>query len=298
MNRAEFYRPVASLVNPTILRQKKVAVVGLGSGGCRVAAELGRLGVQLLLIDRPNERLQEHNIVRHLLGYRSLGKSKLSEMVKYIRNLNPSVRVKTCALDVVQRPDLLARHLERWHPDVIAVCTDNEPSKHAVNDLALRLEVPQTGGAVYDGGIGGEVYRVRSGEACYGCLAAQLQLDRQTPKSNLPQDYSNPQAPESPTTCALNLDIEQIALLQSRLTLELLLGPAQGIMGLPAEVNLCVFANRVVPGTFTRPWHCEFFRVARRKDCLECGQATGELELEAARILSSLQGSVQEIASQ
>jgi molybdopterin/thiamine biosynthesis adenylyltransferase len=287
MNQTEFYRSIMGVLNPGRLLTRKVAVVGLGSGGSRVAAELGRLGLQLLLVERPEERLEEHNIVRHLLGYRSLGKSKLREMIKYIRNLNPAALLKASSLDVVEQQPAFERLLTRWRPDLIAVCTDNEPSKHAVNEVALRLEVPQTGGAVYDGGIGGEVYRVRPGEACYGCLAAQLRLDRQTPSPNGPMDYSRPHGP--PTTAALNLDIEQIALLQCRMSLDLLLAPASGFIGLPPEVNLGVFSNRLVPGTFARPWHCEFFSVGRRSTCLGCGQGPGDVEAEAGRILSTLQ---------
>ena len=288
MDENEFYRPIMGVLNPALLPTRKVAVVGLGSGGSRVATELGRLGVQLLLVERPEERIEEHNIVRHVLGYRSLGKPKAREMVKYIHNLNPSACLRACSLDVVEQQTALERLLEKWRPDSIAVCTDNEPSKHAINEVALRLQVPQTGGAVYDGGIGGEVYRVRPGGACYGCLAAQLRLDRMTPAPGARADYSGFRTHAPPPTAALNLDIEQIALLQSRLTLELLLGPASALTGLPPEVNLCVFSNRLVPGTFARPWHCEFFSVPRQSNCLGCGQTPSDLEAEAGRILSTL----------
>ncbi len=292
MDPIEFYRPICGLLDPRQLDRKRVAVVGLGSGGCRVAAELGRLGVRLLLVERAGELLEEHNIVRHVLGYSSLGKTKLGEMVAYIRNLNPSTEVKSCPLDVLERQEQFERLLVRWRPDLIAVCTDNEPSKHAINEVAVRLKIPQAGGAVYDGGIGGEVYRVHPGQACYGCLVAQLRLERQAPKASVPQDYNSPGTRDSPTTCALNLDIAQIALLQCRLILELLFEPAGCSTGLPPEVNLCVFANRLVPGTFTRPWHCEFFRVAPRSDCLICGQTLSAPGREVDNILSALQRQV------
>ena len=289
MNEKEFYRRVSALLDPERLRTKRVAVIGLGSGGCRVAAELGRLGVQLLLIERPGERIEEHNLIRHLLGYRSLGKSKLDEMSHYIRNLNPSVRIETAGLDVVQQQPALRRSLTHWAPDLIAVCTDNEPSKHAIDQVAVHQKISQTGGAVYDGGIGGEVYRVRPGDACYGCLAAHLKLERQAPSLNAARDYSS--RPDSPTTSALNLDIEQIALLQCRLALEFLLDTEPRRVRLPPEVNLCVFANYMVPGLFSRPWHGQFFSIPRRPDCLNCGVVPGEVESESARILSNLRES-------
>ena len=288
MNQEVFYKRVAPLLNTPMLRTRRVVVIGVGSGGCRVAAEMGRLGVRLLLVDRPGERVEEHNIVRHLLGYQSLGKSKVAEMARYIQNLNPASHITPCALDVVQEEARLGRLLGRWRPNLVAVCTDNEASKHAINRVALQLRMPQIGGAVYDGGIGGEIYRVRPGQACYGCIADHLQLRPLHTEIPGSIDYSNPAAAEAPSTCALNLDIEQIALIQCRLALGELLDPTTDFTGLPSKINLCVFANRVVPGVFSRPLHTEFFHVPRRKDCLECGETQGNVEAEADRILSAL----------
>jgi molybdopterin/thiamine biosynthesis adenylyltransferase len=288
VNQTEFYRRIAEIISPGKLQGKQVVVVGLGSGGCRVAAELARMGVALSLVERPGEKLLEHNIVRHVLGYRSLGKPKLTQMARYLRNLNPSVRIRSWELDVVEESDRFQQQLERARPSLIAACTDNEESKHAINAAALRLGIPQTGGGVYDGGIGGEVYVVRPGRACYGCIAAQLQLQQPRPRREATLDYSHLDADELRSTCALNLDIQQIALLHARLSLNLLLDGTPDLIGLPPEINLCVFANRVVPGTFSRPWYGEFFSVPRSATCLSCGELGGDVENEAARIQAGL----------
>lgn len=286
MNRAEFYKRVAAVICPERLQSRRVVVVGLGSGGSRVAAELARLGVDLVLVERPGELLEEHNIIRHVLGYPSLGKSKIGELRRHLRRLYPFARVKACALDVVEDSELFLNRLARWKPDLLAVCTDNEQSKHAVNQAALRLGVAQVGAGVYDGGIGGEVYRVVPGTACYGCIAAHLQLHRPAKKQhNVNYNGTDPFQPQS--TCALNLDIEQIALLQTRLVLELLLNDPE-FSGLPTPVNLLVFANRMVPGTFGRPFHCEFFSISRHAGCLDCGDVTGDMDQKAERIVTSL----------
>jgi len=291
MNRAEFYKRVAGVIAPERLQCRRVVVIGVGSGGSRVAAELARLGVDLLLVERPGEVLEEHNIIRHLLGYRSLGKSKLFELKRHLQNLYPFAHLTLCALDVVEDSELFLNRLEKWRPDLLAVCTDNEQSKHAANQAALRLGIPQVGAGVYDGGIGGEVYRVRAGEACYGCIAAHLQLKR--PAKQQPMyDYNGADPFQTQSTSALNLDIAQIALLQSRLALELLLGEPQ-FTGLPVAANLLVFANRLVPGTFSRPFHCDFFSIARHVSCLDCGETAGDLEREAERIVNGLKSVAQ-----
>ena len=287
MNRAEFFKRVAGVLVPERLQSRRVVVIGVGSGGSRVAAELARLGVDLMLVERRGEVLEEHNIIRHVLGYRSLGKSKLLELKRHLQNLYPFAHLSLCALDVVEDSELFLNRLQKWRPDLLAVCTDNEQSKHAANQVALRLGIPQVGAGVYDGGIGGEVYRVCPGQACYGCIAAHLQLQRPA-KQQHAYDYNvaDPFQPQS--TSALNLDITQIALLQSRLALELLLGEPQ-FTGLPAAANLLVFANRLVPGTFSRPFHCDFFHIARSMSCLDCGETAGDLEQQAERIVSGLQ---------
>jgi hypothetical protein len=247
----------------------------------------------LLLVERPCERLEEHNIIRHPLGYSALGKSKLSQMVKFIRELNPSAQLETCALDVVEQAPEFSKRVSGWQPDLLAVCTDNEPSKHACNAIALALGVPQVGAGVYDGGVGGEVYRVLPGEACYGCLATHLQLKRQMldPRPNV--DYNSLPPDEAPSTTALNLDIEQLAILQSRWVIDTLLQDSSPDVctGLPAQVNLWVFANRVVPGIFRRPLHAEFFSIPKDADCFNCGTAKAGLDQKANEILNRLQAS-------
>lgn len=288
MNRREFYKRIPSNLDPEFLSQKRVVVAGVGSGGSRVAVELARLGVQLLLIDRPGECLEEHNVVRHVLGYASLNKRKLPELRRAIRNLNPCTRVRCQELDVFEDLRALARELVRWHPDVVAVCTDNEQSKHSVDHLARSLGIPQVGAGVYDGGIGGEVYRVRPEEACYGCIAAKLQLQRYTPAEEIRPDYNHLETQEIPSACALNLDIQQIASLQTRLVLDELLGADSGFTGLDPRINLCVFANRLVPGTFPRPFHAEFFQIDRHPECLDCGSMGLDVERDASRIFHKL----------
>jgi molybdopterin/thiamine biosynthesis adenylyltransferase len=288
MNETEFYKRITKIFLPEKLHGKKVVVIGLGSGGCRVAAELGRMGVSLVLVERPGEVLLEHNIIRHLLGYKSLGRPKLDEMARYIHDLNPSVGLECWDLDVVESSDLFEERLRGASPSLVAVCTDSEESKHTINAACLGLQLPQVGGGVYDGGVGGEVYLVRPGQACYGCIAEQLQLRPKMPQRAIDIDYSHLDLDEFRSTCALALDIAQIALLQVRLALNLLLEGDPDLIGLPQTVNLCVFTNRTIPAAFSRPWHGDFFAVPRSTSCLSCGDAPGDVAREATLIRASL----------
>ncbi|MGA9453286.1 MAG: ThiF family adenylyltransferase [Verrucomicrobiia bacterium] len=288
MNEAEYYRRVSQIFRPEQLRTKKTIVVGVGSGGSRVASELGRLGVSLTLVDLPDEMLEEHNIVRHVLGYDALGKPKTTELARYIRNLNPKTVIECVELDVTTNQAGFNRLVKRVHPDLLLACTDNQASKHAINEVALRLGIPVVGAGVYDGGIAGEVYITRAGAACYGCIATELQLKDSGPKKSLNIDYNNIDLAETRSTSALNLDISQIALIHARVALNLLLSGEVDLLGLPPEANLIVFANRRVPGHFERPLHGEFFHIKKHQNCLVCGLPAQNVNAEADRILASL----------
>lgn len=288
MNKKKYFKRIEGLFRLEKLIRKKGMIVGLGAGGGRGAIELARFGIELILIERIREYLREHNILRHILGYSSLGKLKLSEVAKHIRNYNPSVAITQVELDVTHQTDKFRKFVERVRPDFILVCTDNEESKHAIDGVATVLGIPQIGAGVYDGGVGGEVYIVRPKMACYGCIAEYLHLKKQPIKKGVNINYNN--LPEARSTCALNLDIEQIAILQARVALNLLLEGEPDLLGIPPEVNLVVFANRVVPGVFARPLHAEFYSIPKQPGCLVCGATPKDADEQAKRILASLDG--------
>ena len=106
MNDAEFYKRIEGIFRPQTLSAKLAYVVGLGSGGSRASVGLGRLGVSQVLFERPNELLEEYNILRHVLGYDSLHKKKVTEVARYIQKINPSTKVRYVELDV-RRSNLL-----------------------------------------------------------------------------------------------------------------------------------------------------------------------------------------------
>lgn len=288
MNRRNYYKRVRGLFRPHALRGKWALVHGLGSGGSREAAEFGRLGLNLLLADLPGEKLEEHNILRHELGYRSLGKPKTTELAAHIHNLNPDIEIVTTECDVVTQPDSFEAVLDRRPVDIVLSCTDSAPSRQAINALCVARSLPMVGAAVYDGGVGGEVYRMSPGKACYACISAVIGDGQARTARRRRINYENPNQRELRSTSALNLDITQIAILQARVALQVLLGPEAPITGLPPEVNVIRFANRGHPDVLPRPYHAEFFVVERRPDCLVCGAKPDNLSPEDHDILAGL----------
>ncbi|HNS23123.1 MAG TPA: ThiF family adenylyltransferase, partial [Sedimentisphaerales bacterium] len=90
MNRNELFKRTEAILKPEIAHKETWSMIGVGSGGARVAEEAARFGVgTIILVDRPSEKLEEHNIIRHPLGYRDLGRLKVEALRDHILNINP-----------------------------------------------------------------------------------------------------------------------------------------------------------------------------------------------------------------
>jgi molybdopterin/thiamine biosynthesis adenylyltransferase len=298
MNRDTFHRRTRAVLDPDLAREQVLLIIGLGSGGSRVAEEAARSGVgRLILIDRPQERLEEHNIARHVLGYSGLGRLKLDAMRERLADINPGCEVMICSLDVRLETDRLAELVGGCTQ--VNLCTDNEPSKHAVNQVAMAMGRPLVFAGVFDGGIGGEVGRCMPGSACYACMCTYLQrqasMDADPPQEHL--DYGRLDDDEARSTAALNIDIAQIALIQARVGLLTMLESAGGARLL--DGNYILFGNRPVPGLFPRMLHNEIWSIPAHPACAICsrGHATGN-QLDAAADALRIDAEVRSLAQE
>ena len=75
------------------MEERKVAVVGLGSGGSLVAIELAKAGVgKFVLVDF--DRIELYNIIRHICGLSDLRRPKTNVMRDRILDKNPFAEVE------------------------------------------------------------------------------------------------------------------------------------------------------------------------------------------------------------
>jgi hypothetical protein len=128
-----------------LLAGKRVAVIGLGSGGSLVASQLAKAGVgHFELFDF--DRLAVGNISRHLCGLRDLGRLKVAAVKNVLENTNPFVQVNIYPYDITQRLSEVENILAGC--DVIVGAADSEAAKGETNRLAVRLRKPAVYGAV------------------------------------------------------------------------------------------------------------------------------------------------------
>ena len=229
------------VLESNLLADRKVAIVGLGSGGATIAVELAMAGVgRFLLCD--HDRLEVHNVGRHLCDLRDLGRLKTRAVRDRILARNPTARVDLLEGDITSDPQGFAAAVADC--EVIVGATDNNRSRRLINRLAVERGVPAIFGRAFTRACGGDVIRVRSDGPCYECIVGSD--DESAPRflgGEIPA-YSDRPAPVEP---GLALDILPISMMCARLTLqELVRGSGSTLESLDDDLRTPIFiwANR------------------------------------------------------
>ena len=136
--KASAFSRLSGLIEVPIMENKTAIIVGCGSVGSFVALELARAGVgNFVLID--GDTLEIHNICRHQLGLRDLGRYKVDAVKDAIHNINPSAKVSTFRGYLKDIPCELISDVK----DGIVIGTgDNRESSALANEVAEILNVP------------------------------------------------------------------------------------------------------------------------------------------------------------
>lgn len=284
MNYEELFRRTKEVLNPDIAKNEMFLFDGVGSGGARVAEEAVRFGVgRIILVDRPGECIEEHNIIRHPLGYSDLGRLKIEALRERLLDINPQCDIEMHSLNIVEDIEAHRKLIDK--STQVYICTDNEPSKHMTNEICVELGKPMLFAGVFDGGCGGEIGRVVPNGACYACMTNYL--NRSSAQEEIETfDYTNPNSIHK-STAALNIDIAQIALIHARVGLMTML--AKHDMSEDLQGNYVLFGNRPVEGLFSRMLESEIWTIPKDDKCMICGHLDidGDLNETANHIINS-----------
>jgi len=149
-----------------ILKQKHVAIIGLGGLGCPVAQYLSTSGIgKITLID--HDVVEETNLQRQIL-YTSedLGLYKAAAAYKRLKILNPSINITAHSVRFTNNSVNLINDV-----DIIIDATDNFKSRSLINKISLFLKKPLVMGAAIK--MQGQVAVFRNDlydMPCYNCL--------------------------------------------------------------------------------------------------------------------------------
>lgn len=166
-DRSELYTRSKGLLEVGALEKKHVLIVGLGSGGAAIAVDLAKAGVgNFTLIDF--DRVELHNISRHIAGVNELGRLKTNVVRDAILAKNPYANVDVYPVDMNKELELIENEVKRT--DLVIAATDSLSSRYRLNSLIIKYKKVGLFGRAITRAEGGDVLRVRPGGPCYACL--------------------------------------------------------------------------------------------------------------------------------
>ena len=253
------------LVNPAIVLAKTVTILGLGSGGSKCAELLCRIGVQrFILVDLSSEKLEKVNLPRHIGFERHLGKRKTRVTAHILKLIHNRVKVKTEHFDIIKEEEKLVQAVSA--SDLVIACPGDPAANACINKVCLELTKPAVFAGLFERGDGGYVFGLDPSNkeaACFSCLFAMTGVpDSNTVIRQTAQNYGIEES-QLHAQQGLCLDTGQIAILQTRLALCLLLkGTEHSVANI--EGNLIWVDNRNL--------QIRVLPVKKREDCYVCNR--------------------------
>ena len=166
-DKSNLYTRSKGLIEVGALEKRNVLIVGLGSGGANIAVELAKAGVgNFALVDF--DRLELHNIARHIAGVNELGRLKTNIVRDAIWSKNPYAHIETYPIDIMKEPATIEKLVTET--DLVIAATDSLPSRYFLNALIIKHKKVGLFGRAVTRAEGGDVLRVRPGGPCYACL--------------------------------------------------------------------------------------------------------------------------------
>jgi molybdopterin/thiamine biosynthesis adenylyltransferase len=243
----------AGILESSILNDRSVLCIGLGTGGAYAAIELAKCGVRRFALVDP-DRLSVGNVVRHPGGISQVGRHKVNVIRDLILEKNPDARVAVYPVAITAENMDAIRPLVRA-ANVVICGTDNRPSKLLINQLCIEENVSALYGGAFRRAYGGQVLRVRPRVSpCQQCFVSAMPEQAADVEISSPAEaeaiaYSDRPVAVEP---GLSLDVLPIANFLTKLTLlELLDGKPTSLDVLRRDFSApwYLWLNRPEPGT-------------------------------------------------
>ncbi len=255
-----------TVVNQAI-REKAVALIGLGALGSRVAELLAQAGVgRFRLCD--SDRLKPANVARHTGGISDFGATKARVVMSRLQNINPRLDFGKVDIIVGSAVGSLERLGEFMAGvDLVISTTADESVESVINQVAMTIQQPVLYGRSLRRASMGRVFLVRPGkDACKACLAGYAHAGREG--ESVPPDWIDiPEGVEDvllrecgrPVIAGSAADLSFIATLTARVAIDFLegkvadgnhwiwSGPAASSVDERLGASLSTFSGKVPP---------------------------------------------------
>ncbi|MBS7250424.1 MAG: ThiF family adenylyltransferase [Candidatus Freyarchaeota archaeon] len=269
VSESNIFSRIRGIVDTDLLKEKRVTVVGLGTGGSRVALELAKAGVgNFTLID--HDRLETHNISRYVKGVSDLGRLKVNVVADLLLDVNPKIRVSKYPIRIG-----IDKNIDEFSEivsssDVVVDATGSPLVNQFVNSTCWRLNIPSVYAGAFERAIGLYVLKVQPPHTpCYNCVFEKIFSQYTPPKPEF-VDYTQVSDPsELRAEPGLSISVGFGALLQAWYALQILLGE-KGKIGL-IEHQMIIWGNK-------KEWIFEkedipsimFATIERNEECPVC----------------------------
>ncbi|MFX1517954.1 MAG: ThiF family adenylyltransferase [Promethearchaeota archaeon] len=219
----------------SVLSQKKVAIIGMGSGGALLALYLAKSGLkEFIFID--DDYLETHNIIRHICDLDNLGRFKTLAVKDFIEARIPDVQIQTVErkFDLFTRADFDFYYDLLEDVDLIAAVSGEHDVNYAINDFihSNQLNIPIIYAGTFDGVKGGLMFKVdpRNDDYCYHCIYSKPDENGSIQTKAIPTTIELEQKISYDRTLqeqlaqpGLGLDIDNLTILVSKFCLDILL---------------------------------------------------------------------------
>jgi len=283
----ELFTRIREIVNPDVFSDKKVVVIGVGSGGGKSVLSLAMAGVSCFELVDP-DKLSIENIIRHICGMKDIGRYKTEAVRDQILNHNPRAKVGTHNFDILD--DLESLHTLVSDASLVIAGLDSEPGRHALNMIALSAKVTVIYAATFHRAFCGEVFRVIPGDGpCYACYTHFLERTGVVEETTRAIDYDDPEMEEKLSTSpGLGMDIEMVSLIAAKISLITLLEGTEYEMP-PYPGNYIFWGNRPMKnGLVSQYFECRFWEVPCDEDDLICQPRQEECDQNYQDIIASV----------
>ena len=159
------------------LMESRIFIVGMGGLGSPVALYLAAAGVGHMTI-ADFDQVDESNLQRQIIHtQQDIGGLKAESAAHSLRQINPAIQVET--LDYSLDQDDFMEQCAGI--DLLIDCTDNFPTRFALNEVSLKSGVPWVSGAAirWEGQVTAFDPRSES-SPCYQCLYPNRSMESAT----------------------------------------------------------------------------------------------------------------------
>jgi len=248
----------SGILETSVLSDKSVLCIGLGTGGAHAAIELAKCGVgRFTLVDR--DRLSVGNVVRHPGGISQVGRYKVNVVRDLIHEKNPDAQVLTYPVELTYENAEIVKEMIA-QASVVICGTDNRPSKLLVNRLCVEANVVAVYGGAFRRAYGGQILRVRPKRSpCHECFVAAMPEEASDVEVSSASDAGDIAYSDRPVAVepGLSLDVLPIANMLAKLSLLELLADkptSLSILGRDYDAPWYLWLNRPEPGTQYASW--------------------------------------------